>query len=96
MLKLFPSSIRIVEVHDPNKLVLNGTRRIRMFLGLLDPDPDPNNQAKTVPVRKTLIPTIFDFFMTFYNFLSLKNDVKWPSTRWTPTPYTWPTSSPSP
>jgi hypothetical protein len=36
---------------------------IRMFLGLLDPDPDPL-------VRKKPIPMFCEFFMTF---LSLKN-----------------------
>jgi hypothetical protein len=62
-------------------------RRIRMFLGLLDPDPDPlirgtyrygsgsfYHHAKIV--RKTLIPTVFR--LLFY-FLSLKNDVNVPS-----------------
>jgi hypothetical protein len=52
-----------------------------MFLGLLDPypdllvcgtDPDPDPSiiryklAKTKIVRKTLIPNVCDFFMTFY------------------------------
>jgi hypothetical protein len=42
-----------------------------MFLGLLDP---PIIKQKTE--RKTLIPTVFDFFMTFH---LLKNDVNVPS-----------------
>jgi hypothetical protein len=60
-------------------------RRIRMFLGLLNPDPYPlargidpgygsfSHQAKIV--RKTLIPTVCDFFFD----LSLNNDVNVPS-----------------
>ncbi len=53
-------------------------RRIHMFLGLLDPDPDPlvrgtdpdpfYHQEKIA--RKTLIPTFCDFFLTF-NLLKL-------------------------
>ncbi len=52
-----------------------------MFLGLLDPDPNPlvrctdpdpymYHQAKLV--RKTLIPTVL---LLLFDFLSLKNDV---------------------
>jgi hypothetical protein len=47
--------------------------RIRMFLGLLDPDPDPlvkymdtDPSTNKKIVRKTLIPTARDFFLTFY------------------------------
>jgi hypothetical protein len=50
---------------------------IRVFLGLLDPDPlvrctapepapDSFIKQKIVPVSKTLIPTVCDFFLTFY------------------------------
>jgi hypothetical protein len=54
-----------------------------MFLGLLDPDPDPlvkrygsgsfYHKAKTV--RKTLISTVL---LLLFDFLSLKNDAKVP------------------
>jgi hypothetical protein len=42
-----------------------------MFLGLLDLDPDPlvrgtDPDLTSKIVRKTLIPTVFDFFMTSY------------------------------
>jgi hypothetical protein len=37
--------------------------RIRIFLGLLDPDPSIIEQQW---VRKTLIPTVLLLFMTFY------------------------------
>jgi hypothetical protein len=71
MLKLFPFSavLRI---------------RILVFLGLLDPDPDPlverdrsgsfYHQAKIL--RKSLVPTIS---WLLYDFLSLKNKVNVPS-----------------
>ncbi len=40
-------------------------RRIRMFLGLLGPDPDPLVQG-TNPDPDPLFLMICDFFMTFY------------------------------
>jgi hypothetical protein len=49
--------------------------RIHKFLGLLDPDsdllgrdmdPDPHPSHKAKIVRKTLISTVCDFFLTFY------------------------------
>ncbi len=52
-------------------------RRIRMFLGLLGPDPDPSitiHQAEIL--RKTLISTALRLL---FDFLSLKNDVLVPS-----------------
>ncbi len=56
------------------------TRRIRMFLELLDSNPERYGSASLCHqakiVRKTLIPT---FFVTFLYFLSLKNDVNVPS-----------------
>jgi hypothetical protein len=65
-------------------------RRIRMFLGLLDPGPDPlvrgtDPDPATDPdpsfikkklVRKTLIPTVL---WLLFDFLSFKNDVNVPS-----------------
>ncbi len=58
-------------------------RRIRMFLGLLDPDPlvidtDPDHSIIKKIVSKTLIPTVLWLLV---DFLSLKNDVKEPSKR---------------
>jgi hypothetical protein len=52
-------------------------RGIRMFLGLLGPDPDPSitiHQSKIL--RKTLISTALRLL---FDFLSLKNDVHEPS-----------------
>jgi hypothetical protein len=59
-------------------------RRIRMFLGLLDPDPDPlvrdmdpdPSITKQKIVRKT--PWLL-LLCDFFGFLSLKNDVNVPS-----------------
>ncbi len=59
--------------------------RIRMFLGLLYPHPDPlvtstdesfHQQAKIV--RKTLVPTVL-YCGLLYDFLSLKNDINVPA-----------------
>ncbi len=53
--------------------------RIRMFLGILDPDPDPlvrgTDQDPSIikqKKRKTLIPIVLRLL---FDFLSLKNDV---------------------
>ena len=66
-------------VHPPGKILGTPLHRIHMFLGhsdpdllvrgmdpdpALDPDPDPSIPSKIV--RKTLIPTIFLLFLTFY------------------------------
>ncbi len=45
-----------------------------MFLGLLDPDPD--SLVRGMDSKKNLD---FYCFVTFFDFLSLKNDVKVPS-----------------
>jgi len=42
-------------------------RRIRMFLGIMDSDPDP--------LVRGMYPDFY-CFVTFFYFLSLKNDVK--------------------
>ncbi len=59
-------------------------RILRMFMGLLDPDPDPLVRGmdpdpsiiKQKIVRKTLIPTALRLL---FDFLSSKNDVNVPS-----------------
>ncbi len=57
--------------------------RIHMFLGLpdpdplvigMDPDPDPSSSCKNS--KKNLDSYRFSYFVTLFDFLSLKNDVK--------------------
>jgi hypothetical protein len=68
------SGVRQVEFLKPFPVL---RIRIHVFLSLLDPDPDPSVRgmdpypdldpsiAKQTKVRKTLIPTVFDFLLTF-------------------------------
>jgi hypothetical protein len=72
------------EKGEEKKAVLRIRIRIHMFLGLLDPDPnpivkgmdpDPSIISKKIG-RKTLISTVLGLF---FDFLSLKNYVNVPS-----------------
>jgi hypothetical protein len=65
--RLNKKSIYMYEINYGTKPVMLRIRIrwICMFLGLLDPDPDPL-------LSKTLIPT---FFLLLFDFLSLKNDI---------------------
>jgi hypothetical protein len=60
-----------------NKAVLR--IQIRMFLDLLDPDPDQDPDPSIIKKKKNSKKNLDSYcFVTFYDFLSLKNDVNVP------------------
>ncbi len=74
-----PSNIEKSSVPDPDPYVFGPPKSASgsvIYSTELAPDPDPSNNKQTM--KKTLD---FCCFVTFYDFLSLKNDVDVPLIR---------------